>query len=932
MLNPNAIQNGSITQEMIDVSVLDAKQDVIDDLYTIREGAKIGNEAFDIITSMVNAGYLFAGIATPITDPSEPNAKVFYIANGKGTYEKFGGINVTEDEVVVLYYDTAWHKVATGIASQEKLSELGQQVIYDVTTNNDGATFASLSALLSDENLSTLIPSAVRRGGMSIQFIRSSDNKYVQYRLMTDVWSTIDTNWQGVDDMLIYQSSNMITSGAVGDAVLDIKDAIGKEETFTYDRKQYANMFLIVADGYPRQSTSGYNGIIIPISVGEKYIVNTVAYSMATFSSYPIIGSNLNVVRTDLSAKVLFTAGESEKYLLVSLNLSISPVVSITRKETGIIKKLNTANTDIRTLYDNSFPIINSDYPSFSRYIIDAYIANYDNNYLYYIDLLFWKHSEYGTRIRIQKENKSDHTTSVLAYDTNVAVNNDDVQILNVKSGSNTVAKLVVNTKYLVNGMFLSNVRIEFSDNVGVNNGLYLGYEGNRELLNSAYSTALQSLDLAQSAINSNAKTNDSALLRKSINLFDGEFINSVCDSTTGILTNSSGYKTTKNSIPVSNGQTLFFTYTNSKGKREYIGGFLQEYSDVEGTIPILRDTRLSENIYKCTDENVKSIRIGFRTDNLDVAVDAMEYMIYVDNVYANIYKQQASSTYPQYVPIGYLNELDPSKNTLLGSLTGKKVICFGDSITAYGFYPQYAGLICGADIKNCGVGGTWLTHRVGNGYDLNTAWGKFSGDALADSIASGDFSAQVEAADYIYANAGINVRGVASELVSTDWNNVNIVTFAFCTNDYNNTSHVEGTVDSMDPLTYRGAVNYIVNKIQTVYPHIKIIFICPTYRVFPYGHGYNMTDEEYKNSSYLIPEFEDSDTWENSAGYTLKYIIKTVEDQTAINHCGCLNMYYNLGINKYTYLRYLADGTHLTYDGYREYGLRLAKFLMSAN
>ena len=116
MLSPNAIPKGSITQEMIDVSVLDAKQDVIDDLYTIREGAKIGNEAFDIITSMVNAGYLFAGIATPITDPSEPNAKVFYIANGKGTYEKFGGLEVTEDDVVVLYWDSAWHKVATGIA------------------------------------------------------------------------------------------------------------------------------------------------------------------------------------------------------------------------------------------------------------------------------------------------------------------------------------------------------------------------------------------------------------------------------------------------------------------------------------------------------------------------------------------------------------------------------------------------------------------------------------------------------------------------------------------------------------------------------------------------------------------------------------------------------------------------------------------------
>ena len=134
MLNPNAIPKGSITQEMIDASVLDVKQDVIDDLDTIREGANTGNEAFEIITSMVNAGYLFGGIATPVTDPKTPDAKVFYIANGKGTYTHFDNIDVTEDDVVVLYYDTAWHKVATGIASQEKLTELESVIKGDKWT------------------------------------------------------------------------------------------------------------------------------------------------------------------------------------------------------------------------------------------------------------------------------------------------------------------------------------------------------------------------------------------------------------------------------------------------------------------------------------------------------------------------------------------------------------------------------------------------------------------------------------------------------------------------------------------------------------------------------------------------------------------------------------------------------------------------------
>ena len=55
--------------------------------------------------------------------------------------------------------------------------------VYDVSAHNNSAIFESLSTLLSSPNLSTLIPTSVRRGGMTIRFIQSSDNKYVQYRI-----------------------------------------------------------------------------------------------------------------------------------------------------------------------------------------------------------------------------------------------------------------------------------------------------------------------------------------------------------------------------------------------------------------------------------------------------------------------------------------------------------------------------------------------------------------------------------------------------------------------------------------------------------------------------------------------------------------------------------------------------------------------------
>lgn len=115
--------------------------------------------------------------------------------------------------------DASWVTTGPVSVSQNTLyagnTALGEMsTTYDVTLHNSGATFASLSALLSDANLSTLIPANVRKSGMTIKFVQSSDNKYVQYRYMgTDVTGTpnpfLDTNnWSFCgNDVLINNST-----------------------------------------------------------------------------------------------------------------------------------------------------------------------------------------------------------------------------------------------------------------------------------------------------------------------------------------------------------------------------------------------------------------------------------------------------------------------------------------------------------------------------------------------------------------------------------------------------------------------------------------------------------------------------------------------------------------------------------------------------
>ena len=107
----------------------------------------------DRIDVLKNAGYLYAGVAIPSTDPGTPKANVFYISNGKGTYTNFGGIEVTEDDVVILYYDTAWHKVAIGIASGDFIN-ISNDGVYFV--DNQGYIILSIT----EEGIKTInVPS-----------------------------------------------------------------------------------------------------------------------------------------------------------------------------------------------------------------------------------------------------------------------------------------------------------------------------------------------------------------------------------------------------------------------------------------------------------------------------------------------------------------------------------------------------------------------------------------------------------------------------------------------------------------------------------------------------------------------------------------------------------------------------------------------------
>ena len=129
------------------------------------------------------------------------------------------------------YTEYAW--TGTVYTILDVKSSIGE--VFDISQYNSVGgtltTYADLAAALGTNGAN--IPQSLRRGGMSVKFIQSSDNKYVQYRLMAQNFTTDVTQWQGVDDEPTVGSDNLVKSGGVCDLIKEVVGVNTHEEQET---------------------------------------------------------------------------------------------------------------------------------------------------------------------------------------------------------------------------------------------------------------------------------------------------------------------------------------------------------------------------------------------------------------------------------------------------------------------------------------------------------------------------------------------------------------------------------------------------------------------------------------------------------------------------------------------------------------------------
>ncbi len=200
-----------------------------------------------------------------------------------------------DGEVVEVYFDPTHNNNAGGFFANNVAGGSGSgDGAFDVsvkypTSGVDGGNTYTLEGALAvlDANLSA----SKKKGGMSIKFVQSSDNKYVQYRLMhtlanastaaTDFTNT--ANWQGVDDEPTAGSDNLVKSGGVyadthlcnvpevNDFVVDIVLKEGVSIDFTkYDAVRITDLYEMgsnIRTAFALVDSTGINA--------DLYFVNT---------------------------------------------------------------------------------------------------------------------------------------------------------------------------------------------------------------------------------------------------------------------------------------------------------------------------------------------------------------------------------------------------------------------------------------------------------------------------------------------------------------------------------------------------------------------------------------------------------------------------------------------------------------------------------
>ena len=168
----------------------------------------------------------------------------------------------------------------------------------------------------------------------------------------------------------------------------------------------------------------------------------------------------------------------------------------------------------------------------------------------------------------------------------------------------------------------------------------------------------------------------------------------------------------------------------------------------------------------------------------------------------------------------------------------------------------------------------------------------------VANAINMGDYTTMETVATI---KNDIRFKNSVETLKSVDFESVDIIAVMYDASDYLHRSPVWNDNDDGDLQTYTGALKRGIELIKEAYPHIRLVFLSPTYAFYP------LEDGTYDDANYT----------DLGNGALPTYVIKAID---VTGNCGIsfIDNYFG-SVNENNHSKYLADHVHLNEAGFRQ-------------
>lgn len=192
---------------------------------------------------------------------------IYRVANWDGSLET-PAVDITK------YSEYAWNGTEYVFLSVK--SQIGE--VFDISAAHSGATYADLVTALGTNGAN--VPSTIRKGGMSVRFI-NTDGEYEQWRYMLSSVANADfanvANWQGVDDIPVLNSYNLVKSGGVYQADESIRVDMWNKYYRPFGTPLYSKSYYKIIDGQVVvQPHNNINIYLLPLIPSVSSIVTVI--------------------------------------------------------------------------------------------------------------------------------------------------------------------------------------------------------------------------------------------------------------------------------------------------------------------------------------------------------------------------------------------------------------------------------------------------------------------------------------------------------------------------------------------------------------------------------------------------------------------------------------------------------------------------------